>query len=69
MLAMIPGSQNRRWNLCVRNSGLAGIKIDPNSDDAGIQTWLERARMLERKAQIVHWNGHVPWLLVGFWID
>ena len=55
--------QNRRWNLCVRHSGLAGIKIDPNSDDAQIQAWLERARTLERKAQIVHWNGHtVPWL-------
>ena len=55
--------QNRRWNLCVRHSGLAGLKIDPNSDDAQIQAWLERARALEPEARIVHWNGHtVPWL-------
>ena len=55
--------QNRGWNLCVRHSGLAGLKIDPNSDDAQIQAWLERARALEPEARIVHWNGHtVPWL-------
>lgn len=55
--------QNRRWNLCVRHSGLAGIKIDSGSNDAQILAWLERARELEPEARIVHWNGHtVPWL-------
>ena len=55
--------QDRRWNLCVRHSGLAGMSIDPCSSDADIQAWLERARQLEPDARIVHWNGHtVPWL-------
>ena len=55
--------QNRRWNLCVRHSGLAGLKIDNASSDAEIQAWLDRARAVEPNANIVHWNGHtVPWL-------
>ena len=55
--------QHRRWNLCVRHSGLAGLKVDPSSSDLEIQAWLDHARSLEPKANIVHWNGHtVPWL-------
>ena len=55
--------QSRRWNLCVRHSGLAGMTIDRSSNDAEIQSWLEQARQREPNANIVHWNGHrVPWL-------
>jgi hypothetical protein len=54
--------QDRRWNLCVRHSALAGLRIDPASSDDQIQAWLVRARELELDARIVHWNGHtVPW--------
>ena len=55
--------QSKRWNLCVKHSALAGLRIEPSADDAAINHWLQQARRLETRARIVHWNGHaVPWL-------
>ena len=55
--------QDKRWNLCVKNSGLNEMaSLDVSSTDDDLIGWLEHARSLEADAFVVHWNGHaVPW--------
>ena len=55
--------QDRRWNLCVKHSSLAGMEsLSRHASDHELIDWLNQARSLESDAFIVHWNGHVvPW--------
>lgn len=55
--------QDKRWNLCVKHSGLKGIKsLNCQAADHELIALLEQARSLESEACVVHWNGHaVPW--------
>lgn len=55
--------QDRRWNLCVKHTSLAGMDLlSHHASDHELIDWLNQARSFESDAFIVHWNGHVvPW--------
>ena len=50
--------QDRRWNLCVKNSSLSGIHhLDQQAGDPVLIDWLEQARALESEACIaLEWS-------------